>query len=218
MELHIKFASGRQLTILAENNDTIENLKHKIHEQSDLPIYEQLLVYEKKLLENTMTIVDYNITQESTLYLVPILVGGGLCDFACPIEFNSLDKNNKKEGNPSKIAPSWRYYSSGINFEGKCMKRTCEAYQRMVFTQEKFGNFIIHSKIQELKCPLCNTKIVDVNNVLFNYCKWKVYGVTADSGKEIEYEDSSSDFYKWVSFDSNSKTIWQFLKIEVSEI
>lgn len=218
MELHIKFVSGRQFTILVENNDTIENLKHKIYEQSNLPGYEQLLVYKKKVLENTMTIADYNIAQESTLHLIPILIGGGNCDFGCPIEFNTLDKNEKIEGNPSKVAPIWRYYSSGINFEGRCMESTCQAYRHRVFAQAKFGDFIIHSKIKELKCPLCCTKIVDVNNVLFNYCKWKVYGVTADCGKEIEYEDSSSDFYKWVSFNGNSKTIWQFLKIKVTEI
>ncbi|OMJ70017.1 hypothetical protein SteCoe_32104 [Stentor coeruleus] len=220
MELYVKPINRMQFTILAENSETIENIKHKIYEHLNLPIDEQKLIYKNKLLENTMRVGDYNLIQESTLYLIPILIGGngGNCSFGHSFEFNALNQEEKKEGLPSKKAPRWRRYSAGINFEGKCMNTLCEAYQHRVLVKEKFGTFIIHLKIKELPCPLCKINIVDADNVMFNYCKWKIYGATADSGKIIKYQDSSNDFYKWVSFNGNSKTIWQFLKIEVTKI
>ncbi|CAG8743575.1 13271_t:CDS:2, partial [Gigaspora rosea] len=50
-------------------DDTIESVKQKIHNCEGIPANEQRLVCASKELENGKKLADYNIQDESTMYL-----------------------------------------------------------------------------------------------------------------------------------------------------
>ena len=118
MQIFVKTLSGYTYTIEIEQSDTIEILKDKIHnykydignsyqsfqrekqnetpkeiiENSKMingpPPDEQRLVFDSKKLEDNRTLSDYNIKQESTVHLIPILRGGG----SIPMNFIDVEK------------------------------------------------------------------------------------------------------------------------------
>ena len=62
------FDRGKTITILLEENDTIQILKEKIHDREGVPPEKQTLFYEKtELKDNNKTIKDYNIWNGSII-------------------------------------------------------------------------------------------------------------------------------------------------------
>ena len=62
--------AGKYIALNIEPADTIENIKTKIQEIEEIPPEEQILIFEGKILENTRTLNDYNITDESIFHLI----------------------------------------------------------------------------------------------------------------------------------------------------
>lgn len=58
------------LVLDLEETDTIEIVKRKIEEQTDIPPDQQNLMFKKKCLEDGCTITDYDIQKDSVLVLV----------------------------------------------------------------------------------------------------------------------------------------------------
>ena len=70
MEIYIKTLSLKTITLDCEQNDSIENIKAKIHEKESIPIDQQRLLFNGTVLEEGKTLRDYNIENKCTIHLV----------------------------------------------------------------------------------------------------------------------------------------------------
>jgi hypothetical protein len=61
----------RTLTLDVNPNDTINNVKVKIHGKEGIPLEQFRLIHGGKQLEGDETLYSYNIKKESTLFMVP---------------------------------------------------------------------------------------------------------------------------------------------------
>ena len=81
MKIIIKHENARNSTILnVENTDSIISVIAKIYIKINLAVsnrYELMLRFENKILDETKKLVDYNIHENCTLYLLIIYKGGG---------------------------------------------------------------------------------------------------------------------------------------------
>ncbi|ORX54309.1 ubiquitin [Piromyces finnis] len=70
MNIFIRTLTGKTITIEAENNDTIKNIKTKIREKENIPIDQQRLIFLGKQLNNDKeTLSQCDIKNESILHL-----------------------------------------------------------------------------------------------------------------------------------------------------
>lgn len=76
LKLYVKTLSGKTISIETDPEESIENLKKKILEKEGVPIDQQRIIFSGKQLDNLKTLSDYDIEEDSTLYLVLRLKGG----------------------------------------------------------------------------------------------------------------------------------------------
>ena len=77
MQIFVQFFKNEKIkiiTLVAEPNDTIKNIKEIINAKQGIPPRSQKLKFGFKLLENDRTLADYNIQKESTIFLDMVML------------------------------------------------------------------------------------------------------------------------------------------------
>jgi ubiquitin C len=76
MELFIITLTGKTIKLMVHPSDTMELVKSKIQNREGIPTHQQRLIFNGGQLEDGLTLVDYNIENQSRLHLVLRLRGG----------------------------------------------------------------------------------------------------------------------------------------------
>ena len=69
-QIFVKTLTGKTVTLEVDASDTIEHIKFQLQDKVDIPPDQQGLIYPGKLLEDGLTLSDYNIQKESTLHVI----------------------------------------------------------------------------------------------------------------------------------------------------
>ena len=72
----VKTLTGKTITVVCEQSDTIENFKYLIQKFEGVPVDQQRLIYAGKQLEDNRTFADYNIKTRTILHMILRLRGG----------------------------------------------------------------------------------------------------------------------------------------------
>ncbi|CAD8186805.1 unnamed protein product [Paramecium pentaurelia] len=75
-QVFIKTLAGKTITVSAEYNQTIKELKKTIYERCGIPPQQQRLIFGGKILDDQKKVEDYNIQKESTIHMAERLKGG----------------------------------------------------------------------------------------------------------------------------------------------
>ena len=70
MQIYVKLLDGHTITLNVASTDTIDNVKVIITMEEGVPHTRQQLIFEDKLLEDGLTLSDYNIHNEDTLEML----------------------------------------------------------------------------------------------------------------------------------------------------
>ena len=70
MQIYIKTLTGRSVSLIVEEGETIRTVKNKLKEKDGVPVAEQRLVFNNQELEDSKTLQHYGILREATLHVV----------------------------------------------------------------------------------------------------------------------------------------------------
>lgn len=158
----------------------IISLKIKL-QCSSLKIYHRGKILPFYHDNNTSTLADYKIEREDTLEVAVRQRGGGAKLF----NFASMEAVERRALIDS--APDWRTVVEGLNVEGTCRNKRCNARGRKVWTNWGVGSFSIATIVHTAVCPQCNGDLENVDNCGFVGCIYSYVG---------KYEDEAGQFFK----------------------
>eukprot|EP01025_Chloroclados_australasicus_P060987 TRINITY_DN7911_c0_g1_i1.p1 TRINITY_DN7911_c0_g1~~TRINITY_DN7911_c0_g1_i1.p1 ORF type:complete len:322 (-),score=30.43 TRINITY_DN7911_c0_g1_i1:326-1291(-) len=191
IQIFVRSLAGRLLTIELPHYCLVTDLKQRIQDKEGTPSGQQRIIFNGMQLEDSNTLSKYDIQQHSLVHLVLRLRGGGsgLC-FADVSNSKSLRKQSFLEN-----GPRWRTATEGINVEGYCKNRKCEAYNKCVIAKIGMGQIDIVSS--QFNCPMCYQEFTPTTCGLTS-CEWTYIGKKAGEQRLIkgQYTAASSEQYE----------------------
>ncbi len=123
------------------------------------------------------------------------------------------NENNMVTRKFSQNAPDWRYATKGLNVEGKCVNKSCRAFDSMVIYKFGEGVFDLENDAELVKCPLCSQSVIPVT-CGFSSCHWYINGIKEKEEISTPIKKSSDQYDRFA--DSEDKgVIWEKLTFYV---
>ncbi|KAF0693735.1 Aste57867_15309 [Aphanomyces stellatus] len=165
---------------------TILDLKQAVHDKEGIPSALQRIVFGGKELIDDCTLGDANIENDAVLH-------------------NAIKSRLAFSPN----APRWRCADPGLNIEGMCTNRTCDAHSHLVIAPQRWTPF--NPTLQSAHCPLCNSPVMPKTCGLYQ-CKWRFDGVKHDAQVTSSgWQVADGDVYHRFSSDESNLVTWQSL-------
>ena len=224
MQIIIKTIDGKQIPLDVEPNDTIENVKAKIGEKEDILPDNQRLIFDNEQLEDNRTLADYNIKNESAIFLILRLRGG---EFGGTGKlFTDPEKVEPKGLKFSDKAPFYRAVTKGMNLLGICENKNCAAFKKEVIYKFGFGTFDLINDMENKppECPACEFRLRKLTTCSFWQCKYSYVGVKYENKqlKDVNYSNSNSKKEQVDYFDpgknGENNSVWLELKITANKL
>ncbi|GIX63588.1 ubiquitin family protein [Babesia caballi] len=76
MRVQVQTMMGQKLEVDVEPNETVLDLKKKLSKKQKLPVDQQRIIFEGKMLQDNKTLAEYNIKNNSVIHMVLRLRGG----------------------------------------------------------------------------------------------------------------------------------------------
>ena len=198
-------------------NDSFSLIFEKFRQKAGINDYSDLAFkYNYEILKPEKKLSEIRAKQNSIIRVIKCkaILGGDL-----PINFTDLSKNIREEIYFSENAPDYRLVCKGINIEGICKSKKCEAFkEKVIVPLENKEKFDLIEERDDLACPICENLIVP-KTVLFHLCKYKIKGKKIENDKNFPFEFSGVAEGKnstlYFNPDENGGTLFSELKIEV---
>ena len=175
LQIFVRTLGGKTMTLEVESGDFVAAVKQKIQGKESIRPDQQRLIFAGQQLDEYRTLASYDVKSQSMLHLLVKQYGG----FTEPYAFVDMSNEAGLERRPwNKSAPKWRRAADGLNLEGICTNRQCEAYDDLVIMTLKFRVFdvLLDSNEKTTRCPCCRT-FVQPLTCAFSNCEWKWTGL-----------------------------------------
>jgi len=178
---------GNKYKIKINNDWTVKDLINEIYNSTDLTKENKIDLYDREIkLTPSKKLKEYGIKNNSKIKYkkVPkIIGGGGTTEFLDVTNDNAIKKNQFVT-----TAPKWRTVFKGLNVEGICNNKNCEAYNKLVICPIGLGIFNINFDIDKIFCPMCHD-LVDLETIGFTKCQYGFGGLKREGNKIIRLKN-----------------------------
>lgn len=204
----VKHFTGKTIDLVDSfSSDTIQDLKEKIQDKEGIPPDQQLVMFHSSMMKNDHTLLDCGIDEWSRVHLLLRLRGGsGAMSFA---DVSNSDAMAKMAF--SKNAPSWKIAAPGLCLEGRCTKRACKAYGKMVILNNNFDDFDL-ARGEAKPCPKCEEDVTPIT-CAFNNCVWSYKGKKAGERQVLTapWTEVGDSYHR---FEESNEAEWERLLIQ----
>jgi hypothetical protein len=130
--------------------------------------------------------------------------------------FNKLEKKEKISFSPQ--APNYRIVCRGLNLEGKCTNKVCEAFNKNVIVPKGLGEFHIAEELDQSQCPACDENILfkNIRNLGFWNCKFKIVGKQLSPEEKQVSKSDTAEKKHYTTYQEDDDCTWAYLNVTTS--